>query len=225
MRATALAVAVLLLVAACSKNVGGQSQPRSSTPSAPPHTSSAAPSTSQPPPQPGLPAPTAPISEVTAWIQAGEPADAAGFHSATRDGDVTQLQDGDVAFTSPSGKTRCMFVTGDLACLVKLVNPPPQPADVYGQWLPGWIEFDGTTLTVGSVHGDPGRFIYGDGAQLPYGEALKFGDYQCRSDQTGVFCVNYAHLSAVRISDTGVQQFGCLQPVPAPPDIGVKFSC
>ena len=229
MRAWAVAVAVFLLVAGCSKDLGGQPQARSSTPGAITRSSSAAPTTSKPPPPQGAPPAGAPIADVIAWIAAGDPADPAAFHSATREGDVTQLQNGDVAFTTPSGKANCMtdsmFSTGDLACLAKLVNPPAQPADTYGQWTPGWIAFDGPTLTVGSVHGDPGRFIYGEGPQLPYGKALKFGDFQCRSDQTGVFCVNYARQSAARISDTGVEPFGCLQPVPPPPDIGLKFSC
>jgi hypothetical protein len=175
------------------------------------------------------PAAGAPIADVIAWIEAGQPADQRDYRSATRDGTVTQLQDSDVAFTTPSGKTRCMtdslFSSGELSCLVKLTNPPPQPNGVEGQWIAGWVDYDGTTLTVGSVHGDPGPFIYGDGGKLPYGQALKFTNFQCRVDETGLFCVNSAHQSAARISDTGVEPFGCLNRVPPPPDIGVKFSC
>jgi hypothetical protein len=230
MRAWAVTVAVLVLVAGCSNDVGGKpSTSPSPTPTTRPSTS-AAPTTSKAPPQ-APPAAGAQIGDVIAWIQAGNPADPNAFHSATRDGQVTQLQNDDVAFTTPSGKTGCMtdsmFGNGDLACLVlHPVNPPPEPPNTYGQWTPGWSEFDGTTLTLGGVHGDPGRFIYGDGAVLPYGTSLKFGDYQCRSDQAGVFCVNYAHQSGARINDAGVQAFGCLRPVsPPPPDIGLKFSC
>ena len=155
-----------------------------------------------------------------AWIEAGEPADAAEFHSATRDGATTQLGD-DVAFTTPSGKSNCMtdskYSGGALACLVDLTNPPPRPADAYGEWKGGWVDFDGTSVHVGSAHGDPGRFAAGTGPELPYGQSLAFGDYRCRSDQAGLFCVNYAHQSAARFSDAGVQPFGCLQPATAPP--------
>ena len=168
------------------------------------------------------------MTDVIAWVEAGKAADAAQFHSATRGGDTTDLGD-DVAFVTPSGKSNCMTDTpngeGALACLVDLTNPPPRPDDAYGEWKGGWVDYDGTSVQVGSVHGDPGRFSAGTGAQLPYGQSLAFGDYRCRSDQTGLFCVNYAHQSAVRLSDAGVQPFGCLQPTAAPPQIGEMFSC
>jgi hypothetical protein len=230
MRAWVVAVAVLVLVAGCSKGVSSRPETSSRTSSPTARSSSTTPTTSTTAPQ-KPPAAGAPMADVIAWVQAGAAADPNAFHSATREGQVTQLQNADVAFTTPSGKTSCMtdsmFGNGDLACLVlNPVNPPPEPPDTYGQWTPGWSEFDGTTLTLGGVHGDPGRFIYGDGAVLPYGQSLKFGDYQCRSDQAGVFCVNYAHQSAARINDAGVQAFGCLQPVTPPPsDVGLKFSC
>jgi hypothetical protein len=80
-------------------------------------------------------------------------------------------------------------------------------------------------VRVGSVHGDPGRFVAGSGAELPYGKSLAFGDFRCRSDQAGLLCVNYAHQSAARFSDAGVEPFGCLQPATAPPQIGEMFSC
>jgi hypothetical protein len=61
---------------------------------------------------------------------------------------------------------------------------------------------------------------------LPYGEALLFGDYRCRADESGTYCVNYAHQSAVKFAKSGVETFGCLTPVtPAPADVGQKFSC
>jgi hypothetical protein len=230
MRVQAVAVVALMLVAGCSESVGGRPQAGSSTIAPTPCCTSRAPSSSTKaaPPQ-GAPAAGAPISDVIGWIEAGEPADPGAYHSATRQGSVTQLQNGDVAFITPSGKTSCMtdsmFSTGDLACLVQFTNPPPRPPDAYGEWIGNWVEFDGPTLSVGSVHGDPGRFIYGDGPQLPYGKSLKFGDYQCRADQAGMFCVNYAHQSGARINDAGVEPFGCLQKVPPPQDIGVKFSC
>jgi hypothetical protein len=226
----AVLIAASVLVAGCSQSVGGDAERSGPSLSGPPSTARTTPSKSSPtstaPAQP--PGPGAQIGAVVSWIEAGTPADPAGYHVATRGGDSTQLGD-DVAFTTPSGKTNCMtdakYSEGALACLVDLVNPPPRPADAYGEWKGGWVDFDGMTAVVGSVHGDPGRFTAGSGAQLPYGQSLAFGDYRCRSDAKGLFCVNYAHQSAVRLSDAGVEAFGCLKPITAPPQIGEMFSC
>ncbi|BBZ33768.1 hypothetical protein MCNF_23730 [Mycolicibacterium confluentis] len=160
-------------------------------------------------------------------MRAGAPADEAEFRTATRDDVTTQLGEY-VAFVTPSGKTRCMtgeLSDGALACLVTLADPPPQPDEVYGEWVPGWVEFDGTEVTMGAGRADPGQFSAGTGAELPYGSTLKFGDYQCRSDQAGVFCINFAHQSGVRISDTGVEPFGCLRKDDTPPDAAARYSC
>jgi hypothetical protein len=168
------------------------------------------------------------VTDVIAWIQAGKPADAGSFHSATLGGVTTQL-DGDVAFVMPSGKTTCMtdskYSGGALACLVKLKDPPPRPADAQTEWIGGWIDFDGTSINVGGLHGDPGRFTAGNGPQLPYGSSLSFGDYQCRADAVGLYCANFAHQSAARFSDAGIVAFGCAQQATPPPDIGEKFVC
>jgi len=164
---------------------------------------------------------------VTAWIAAGEPADASAFHTASRDASDTDLGD-DIAFTTPSGKTRCATMssyTNALMCVVELKNPPPKPADLETHWAGGWVDFDGRSLSVGSPHGDPGPFANGDGPQLPYGQSLKFGEYQCRSDEAGLYCTTDAHESAARYSDAGIEAFGCLKSVPAPADIGIQFSC
>lgn len=160
------------------------------------------------------------------WVEAGRPADASGYHFAMREGTTSQLGD-DIAFRTEAG-TNCMTDSdagGALACLVDLTNPPPRPADVYGEWKGGWVDFAGPTLEVGSAHGDPGRFTAGTGEELPYGQSLAFGDYRCRADPSGLICVNYAHQSAAKFSDDGIQPFGCLQSVTPPPGIGEKFSC
>ncbi len=230
MRLTGL-IAVLLLVAGCSGAKVGEPEPTTSTAatstSAPPSTSATS-SSAKPA---GPPAAGAAIADVIAWVEAGRPVDAAVYHQATRDGEVTDLID-DVAFTvsaTPRRATACMTDTGapdsELACVVDLVNPPAQPEDIYGEWKGGWVDFSGNTLQVGSAHGDPGRFVHGDGAELPDGSALSFGDYRCRADRVGLFCVNYAHRSAVLLSPEGVGTFGCLHPVPPPADAGKLFSC
>lgn len=225
-----LLVATSALVAACSSSptgtVAGSQQVLTPTATT---TRTANPPTPKPTSAPTkAPAAGAAIADVIKWVESGTAADVAGYHSATRDGATTQL-DSDVAFATPSGKTSCMTDSrfgGALACLVDLTNPPPKPADVYGQWKGGWVDFEGSTVEIGSAHGDPGRFGNGTGPVLPYGEALAFGDYRCRTDQSGTYCVNYAHQSAVKFAAEGIVTFGCLAEVtPTPSDVGEKLSC
>ncbi|HET7075721.1 MAG TPA: hypothetical protein VFI55_16800, partial [Mycobacterium sp.] len=102
---------------------------------------------------------------------------------------------------------------------------PPRPETAYGEWKAGWVDFDGTSLQIGAARGDPGPFVNGDGAQLASGDSLSYDDYRCRADQAGVFCVNYAHQSAVRFATAGIQPFGCLRSVPPPDGVGTAFSC
>lgn len=112
-----------------------------------------------------------------------------------------------------------------LACLVRLANPPPRPETAYGEWKGGWVDFDGIHLQVGSARADPGPFVYGNGPELANGDTLSIGDYRCRSYQAGLFCVNYAHQSAVRFASAGIEPFGCLKPAPPPDGVGVAFGC
>jgi hypothetical protein len=222
MRIAAL-VTVLLLVTGCSHQVSGQSGPtQSSSPASPAPTSGkpAAPST---PPAAG-----AAISDVISWIEAGHPADPARYHAVTRDGVTTQLGS-DIAFTVPAAKVTCTtdsnHTGGALVCLVDLAKPPPRPDTAYGEWKGGWVDFDGTSLQVGAARGDPGPFVNGDGPELVSGDTLSYDDYRCRADQVGLFCVNYAHQSAARLSSAGIEQFGCLRSVPAPDGIGIALRC
>lgn len=226
----AVLIAASVLVGGCSHGVDsnvGQTEPSLSAPArtttSMPRTTPPTPTTPAKPPEPG-----ARIGDVVAFVESGQPADAGQFHTATREGATTQLGN-DVAFTTPSGKSQCMTDSknfgGALACLVDLTIPPLQPPDVYGEWKGGWVDFPGPSIEIGSAHGDPGRFVNGTGPQLPYGQALAFGDYRCRSDPAGLYCVNYAHQSAARFSDAGIVAFGCLQKVPPPAGIGEKYSC
>ena len=212
----AVLVAVSLLVAGCSHTVGGHSEQTQTTLGSKPPAASAA------------PAAGAAISDVIAWIEAAHPADPGRYHTATRDGANTQLGS-DIALTANAGKVSCMtdskHTGGALACLVQLTNPPPRPDTAYGEWKGGWVDFDGTNLQVGSARADPGPFINGNGPELANGDSLSFGDYRCRADQAGLFCVNYAHQSAVRFATAGIQPFGCLRSVPAPDGVGIAFSC
>ncbi len=229
MRIAAL-VAATLLVAGCSHPAGDnagrpQTTPATSAGAAPPAT---APSGSKPPAPSGTPAAGAAISDVIAWIEAGHPADPGRYHSATREGATTPLG-GDIALTAQAGKVSCMTdakrTGGALACLVTLTNPPPRPDTAYGDWKGGWVDFDGTNLQVGSARADPGPFLNRNGTELANGDSLSFGDYRCRADQSGLFCVNYAHQSAVRFAAAGIQPFGCLKSVPPPDGVGTAFSC
>ncbi|KXW74864.1 hypothetical protein [Mycolicibacterium phlei] len=214
-----------VLVAGCSTTTAGQPMRIEPIPPASSKGGTSTSPTAEPttPPEPG-----APVADVIAWIDAGEPIDVEQFRQATREGELTQLGD-DVAFTTPSGKTTCMtdsqYSGGALACLVDLVNPPPRPEDAVGEWKGGWVDYDGPTVSVGSIHGDPGRFTAGQGPELPYGQLLAFGDYGCRADTAGLFCANYANQTAVKFSDAGIEPFGCLQQVDAPPLIGEFYTC
>jgi hypothetical protein len=226
-------IAVTALVAACSQSVGGEAETSGSSPATPPGSTS---TTNEASPGTGTtgqpPGESASIEDVIAWIEAGTPADAGAYHEAYLDGVTTRLGD-DIAFTAPSGPpnetTQCltdtMFNDGTLSCLLELTSPAPRPAGAEGVWKPGWVDFFGTTVQVGSLHGDPGPFVKGVGPQLAEGQSLAFGDNRCRSDATGLFCVNYAHRSAVWISAGGVVPFGCLQSVSPPPQTGAMFSC
>ncbi len=226
-------IAMSVLVAACSQSVDGEAGP-SELPGPTPSESSTAPSPapSAPQNQAGAPATGAPIDDVITWIEAGAPADPGAYHVAFRDGVTTRLGE-TIAFVAPSGPphttTQCITGaqagTGALTCLLDLTSPPPRPAQAEGMWQPGWIEFSGTVLSVGSLRGDPGPFVNGTGTELTAGQTLMFGDNRCRSDASGLYCVNYAHRSAVRIAADGVAPFGCLAEVPPPPESAQLFSC
>jgi hypothetical protein len=227
--AAVLAVPFLVvgLVAGCSRTVGGNSgQPQTTTGASP--TSASGPSGGKPPAPSAAPAAGAPISDVVAWIEAGHPSDPGRYHSAAREGATTALGS-DVALSAQGGAVSCVtdakHTGGSLTCLVALTNPPPRPDTAYGDWKGGWVDFDGTTLKVGAARADPGPFINGTGPELADGDSLSFGDYRCRADQAGLFCVNYAHQSAVRFATAGVQPFGCLKSVPPPDGVGAAFSC
>lgn len=232
---TAAVFAVLpmagVLLVGCSEASQTRTGPATLTPITPSHgrgTTTSAPSTtitasnSVATPQRGGTA-----ADAVAWVEAAGPADAADFHVALRGGTSTQLGD-DVAFTTPFGAS-CMTdlkrSPSDLACLVNLVDPPSQPPDVYGAWKGGWVDFDGTTVRIGSAHGDPGRFAAGQGAPIPPDRSLSFGDYRCRTDATALVCVNYAHKTAVRYSDDGVDPFGCARESPPPAGVGLQYRC
>jgi hypothetical protein len=230
MRIAAL-VAVSLLVAGCSHSVGGhseQTQTSTQTSAGTAPTTTVGPPGSKPPAPSTAPAAGAAISDVIAWIEAGQPTDPARYHTVTRDGVTTPLGN-DIAFTVAAGKVVCMTDskhTGSaLACLVDLANPPPRPETAYGEWKGGWVDFDGTNLQVGAARGDPGPFVTGDGPELANGDTLSYDDYRCRADQAGLFCVNYAHQSAVRFATAGIDPFGCLRSVPPPDGVGIAFSC
>lgn len=170
------------------------------------------------------------MASVVTWIEAGAAADPGDYHVAFRDGVTTRLGE-KIAFIAPSGPphstTQCITGAqpGSLTCLLDLSSPPPRPAQAEGMWQPGWIEFSGTELSVGSLRGDPGPFTSGTGAELTPGQSLTFGESRCRSDSSGLYCVNYAHRSAIRIAADGVVAYGCLAEVQPPPESTTLFRC
>jgi hypothetical protein len=233
----ALLCAASMLVAGCSVVPASKPGPTELTPITPSRIPGAATTAHNTPRSSGTPttssapaaAPAAgdPVGAALAWVEAGPPVDDADFRVALRGGTSTPLGE-DTAFTTSSGTT-CMTdarrAAGDLACLVNLVNPPPQPPDVYGAWKGGWVDFDGSTVRIGSAHGDPGRFAVGQGAPLAPGGSVSFGDFRCRSDATTLVCVNYARKSGVRYSDEGIATFGCTLQNPPPDGVGEQYTC
>lgn len=225
----ALLFGASVLVAGCSQLSGNPPHATQLTPITPSRTTGTASSTpastsptSSPAPQPG-----APIAEVIRWVEAARPVDSADFHVALRGGTTTSLGD-DVAFTTPSG-TSCMtdirHGSTALACLVNLADPPPQPADSYGAWKGGWVDFDGAVVQVGSAHGDPGRFGAGRGSPMPTDRSLSVGDFRCRTDTSALVCVNFAHRTAVYYSDDGIDTYGCTREPTPPAGIGIFYRC
>lgn len=174
----------------------------------------------------GTMAPGAEIGAVISRIEDGEPAEPTQFGTVTRDGVATPV-DGGIAFTTDT--VSCIssprYRDGILACLVDLADPPPRPPDVFTVWKGNWVDFDGSSVEIGSQHGDPGPFGDGEGAALPDGSSVAFGDFRCRADTDAVLCVNYAQRAAVQLSAAGVEGFGCLSESQAPPGIGVRLSC
>lgn len=233
MRIAAL-LAASVLVAGCANSQDTRSGPTQLTPISPSRASASAvpstspgPSTRTPAASTAAPAASAPIADVITWVEAAGPVDGADFGIALRNGVTTALAD-DVAFTTPSG-TSCMTDTRAgstaLACLVNLINPPPQPAGIYGAWKGGWVDFDGAAVQVGSAHGDPGRFGAGQGPPLPTDGSLSFGDFRCRTDTSTLICVNYAKQTAVRYDDAGIETYGCTRESPPQSGIGIQFIC
>ncbi|WP_284233951.1 hypothetical protein [Mycobacterium antarcticum] len=225
----AVLVTACALVAGCSTDTDGAADRTSPSPSSTPTSST---TSIKPSIKPSLAPTVAPaegtdVADVIRWIEAGEPADASGYRSMTRNGETTELGDG-VAFVTAGTESNCVtnrYLDGALACLVKLADPPPRPPGIETAWKANWVDFAAAGVDVGSPHGDPGPFVDGTGAELPAGHSLAFGEYRCRADAVGLFCVDYAHQAAVKLSATGVEGFGCLKKVTPPADIGLRLSC
>ncbi len=179
------------------------------------------------------PGPAASVNEVVAWIEAAAPADPANFNTVEEDGTIHKLNGSDVAFRLP-GDVPNRTLTGcvsyhwsgaQFSCLGGIGNPPPRPPGIRGQWIGSWVDFDGKTVDIGSVHGDPGPFNNGNGKPLGYGARIKFGEYQCRSDPSGMYCVNYPHLSAIRLWGKPFAAYGCFKRSEPVHGIGEQFDC
>ncbi|MBH0775621.1 hypothetical protein [Nocardia bovistercoris] len=230
MRIPALAALVLLtcLTAACS--------------SAPDHTSHEAPTstaavvgaatTSAAAAVKPAPGNSAALGEVSSWVDSGTQVDSAKFASAsTEDGTSSTLVDGDRAFSSPTGKIKCITDGHEgrhsLVCLVDLKNPPAKPSGPQGNWVGGWVEYEGQVLTVGGLHGDPGPFVRGYGEQLAYGSRITVHGTKCRMDSAGLFCVNSQAGTGFRASDAGIVPFGCLSEEATPREVnaGEYYTC
>ncbi|MGN2636341.1 hypothetical protein ACWEKT_11585 [Nocardia takedensis] len=225
MRIAAIA-ALVLLAAACSSPTDHTAH---QNPAPTPSSTAAAPTTTAAKPAPGT---GAALGEVSGWVDAGSRADGSAYASASTDDGVTSdLDAGDRAFSSPTGKIKCMSDGHEgrhaLVCLVDLKNPPERPADKQGNWVGGWVEYEGQTLTVGGLHGDPGPFIRGYGDELPYGSQITVHGTKCRMDSAGLYCVNSQAGTGFRANDAGIVTFGCLseEAVPRTVNAGEYHTC
>lgn len=232
MRRFAVLTSVLILAVGCSDDATSKTTPLPETGTAPASavpTSSAPTSSSQAPAAPPPEAVASPEALVR-WVAAGRPADPADFQTVERDGEATELTGDDVAFRLPgdlkpntlAGCIRRLSET--LSCLPGLADPPPKPPENLWQWISNWVDFNGSTITVGGYHGDPGPFSDGPGAPLPYGDSIKSGDYQCRSDPSGLYCVSLSKHTGLRMSET-LTAFGCAKQATPPAGIGEQYDC
>jgi hypothetical protein len=154
------------------------------------------------------------------------------FRAVSRDGTITTLPDpADVAFRPPgpyddnnvAGCVTEFSYRPALVCIPPLTNPPKKP-DAPGQWIGSWVTFDGAKITIGSFHGDPGPFNDGSGKPLNYGDTITFGDYQCRSDPSGMYCMSRSHQSGLAMSGT-LTTYGCVKLPIHPEGVGEQFTC
>lgn len=227
-------MSMLGLLAGCAGTATQRAPETSSATVAPSATTTTATSTAPPTTVGGPPpGPVASVAAVTAWIEAAAPVDPANFRTVELDGTLTQLDGDGVAFRLP-GDLPNRALTGCISyrwsqqrfsCLGGVSNPPPKPPGIQGQWIGSWVDFDGRTVDIGSLHGDPGPFNNGNGKSLDYGTRIKFGDYQCRSDPSGMYCVNYPHHSAIRLWGKDFVAYGCIELTKPPRGIGEQFTC
>ena len=222
-------IGVLVLAVGCSPRTGTDTVPPETTATTTP-TSASAPTSAAAQPSTSAPGSNATPEQVARWVAAGQPADPADFQTVERDGETTHLNDGEVAFRppgslAPNHLSGCIHrSTPALSCMPALESPPPRPENPLGQWIGNWVDFDGSTITVGGYHGDPGPFNDGPGQPLPYGASVTSGDYQCRSDPGGLYCVSLSHHTGLRMSDR-VVAYGCVRQPEPPEGVGEQYDC
>ncbi len=98
----------------------------------------------------------------------------------------------DNGFRSPSGNIHCQYFDSDavLRCDLKEISnrPLPRPRDCKNEWGQAFEAFGRRPET--------GPICYGDTVMddrlpvLGYGERWERGDFVCRSERTGVSCLN-----------------------------------
>ncbi|MEU2043441.1 hypothetical protein [Nocardia niwae] len=209
-----VAVGLVLLLGGCAHTTTGRPQPVAGTSQA------------------SAPEKAGDLQDRIAWIRQGTPVDLAGFHSARTDGGpVTDLRN-DIAFVSPTRKISCITGTAlgmdGFDCVVDVKDPVPAPGTGYGQWFGGYVTYSGQRLTVGQFRGDPGLFINGEGATLPYDSTIAWGAYLCRLATTGLTCVHPDRHTGVQMSSEGIVPLGCLRELPEAerePAVGRAYTC
>jgi hypothetical protein len=103
---------------------------------------------------------------------------------------VTREVTASFGFTTPSQNIGCLVAADFARCDLKQKNwkPPAKPADCELAWGVG-VTVTGSEKGVLVCAGDT---VLGATEILPYGQAVKAGDYVCNSESTGVVCENSA---------------------------------
>jgi hypothetical protein len=139
------------------------------------------------------PAPAAPSTDARTKVNSADPVDPAEYHSADwgGQGQLYSSPGGGVFFQTPSGHIVCNWGGGGdgLVCGAKnRGNPPPEDPSCHLSWITDYVNIGSNGVLNGMCVG--GIMTPYGAVVLPYGKVLRFNDFGCLSEQSGVTCVS-----------------------------------